>query len=241
VVSESLSQFPSLIVFDTETSGLDPQKHQIIELSAILLQQENQSDVGGNGHFIETDHMDEYVRLPKGTTLDPVISRITGITEEMLSEHGHTAEAVADMFVNMMNKGTGPVLLVAHNAQFDGGFLRYMLKGKHIPEIRWLDSLTVYKDRAAYPHKLCDAIQHYGLEGKVQNSHRAIDDTIALLEVLNAISAERDDLAEYINFFGYNPKYGMPQNPIRGVKYSEQPYYHGLRNPTEILPRLMPF
>lgn len=85
--------------------------------------------------------------------------------------------------------------------------------------VDWLDSLTVYKDRRPYPHKLANAILAYGLEDKVQNSHRAIDDVLALFEVLKAMDAERDDLASYVNLFGYNPKYGVSGRRIVGVRY----------------------
>lgn len=107
----------------------------------------------------------------------------------------------------------GPTLLVAHNAQFDGEFTRYLLAGQSFPDgLHWLDSMTVYKDRRPYPHRLESAIRAYGLEGKVQNSHRAIDDTMALYEVLKAMEQERDDLYRYIDLFGYNPKYGAPKH-----------------------------
>ena len=77
--------------------------------------------------------------------------------------------------------GGGRVLLVAHNAQFDLLFTAEMLRrhGNGGPEALkaadYLDSLTVYKDRRAYPHKLANAILTYKLEDKVQNSHRAIE------------------------------------------------------------------
>ena len=43
----------------------------------------------------------------------------------------------------------------------------------------------------------------------MQNSHRAIDDVLALFEVLKAMDDEREDLGSYVNLFGYNPKYGV--------------------------------
>ena len=92
-----------------------------------------------------------------------------------------------------------------------------ILKGKDK-----LDLLTVYKDRRAYPHKLCNAIDAYGLSGKVCNSHRAVDDVLATLEVMKSMEAEREDLEKYINLFGYNPKYGIDGKPIGSVTYKPQ-------------------
>lgn len=130
----------------------------------------------------------------------------------------------------------GPVLMIAHNAQFDACFLRGLLRGAKVGRIDWLDSLTVYKDRRPYPHKLANAILAYELEDKVQNSHRAIDDVLALFEVLKAMDDERDDLAAYVNLFGYNPKYGVSGRRIVGVRYEPQGFNKAMTRPEQTLP-----
>ena len=94
-----------------------------------------------------------------------------------------------------------------------------ILKGKDK-----LDLLTVYKDRRPYPHKLCSAIEAYGLSGKVVNSHRAVDDVLATVAVMEEMEKEKDDLMRYVNLFGYNPKYGIEGKPIGSVSYKAQPY-----------------
>ena len=121
-------------------------------------------------------------------------------------------------------------------AQFDACFLRGLLRGQKVGRIDWLDSLTVYKDRRAYPHKLANAIIAYDLTGKVQNSHRAIDDVLALFEVLKAMDDEREDLGSYVNLFGYNPKYGVSGRRIVGVRYEPQSFSKGLTRPEQTLP-----
>ena len=63
-----------------------------------------------------------------------------------------------------------------------------------------LDAMTVYKDRREYPHKLKNAIEAYGLSG--ENTHRAVDDAAATVELLWAMAEECDDLHRYINLFG---------------------------------------
>ena len=123
----------------------------------------------------------------------------------------------------MITEGT---LLIAYNAHFDLSFLYYLLlrngnvsilKGKDK-----LDLLTVYKDRHSYPHKLCNAIEVYGLQDKVVNSHRAVDDVIATVAVMEAMEEEKDDFLCYVNLFGYNPKYGISGKPIGSVTYKPQ-------------------
>ena len=89
---------------------------------------------------------------------------------------------------------------------------------------RFLDALTVYRDRRDYPHKLCNAIDAYGLGDQVVNSHRAVDDARATVALLEAMAAEQDDLEQYIDLFGTHPKYGISGRPISSVTYRKQPY-----------------
>ena len=89
---------------------------------------------------------------------------------------------------------------------------------------RFLDLLTVYRDRRDYPHKLCDAIEAFRLGETAVNSHRAVDDARAALALLGAMEAEQDDLDRYIDLFGTHPKYGISGKPISSVTYRPQPY-----------------
>jgi DNA polymerase-3 subunit epsilon len=38
------------------------------------------------------------------------------------------------------------------------------------------------------------------------------------------METERPDLTEYINLFGYDPRYGPPKPRISSVRYEPQPY-----------------
>jgi len=58
----------------------------------------------------------------------------------------------------------------------------------------------------------------------VVNSHRAVDDVIATVAVMKAMEEEKDDLINYVNLFGYNPKFGLEGKPIGSVTYKPQPY-----------------
>ena len=93
-------------------------------------------------------------------------------------------------------------LLVAHNAPFDVKFVQAMLerqgRGLAMLGLDCLDTLKVYKSRRAKHHKLSDAIEYYGLEDKVRNSHRAIDDVRALIEVAKAMNNQKDDLDTFV-------------------------------------------
>lgn len=212
-----------VIFFDTETSGLDVRDSQIIELAMITVE---------DGDIVDT--YDEFINI--GRPLNPKITEITGITNQKLADEGLDESVVAQDLKRRITNGT---LMIAHNAQFDLSFVYFLLK-RHFPDeadeivknADWLDTLTVLKDRKKYPHKLIDAVEHYGIE-KV-NFHRAIDDTKALYYVTLAMKSERDDLEEYLNLFGFNPKWGVSGFRFPFIKYKSQPYHN-----CEPLPREM--
>ena len=153
------------------------------------------------------------------------IEELTGISTQDLREKGLPKARVCRDIAEMIR---GNTLLLAYNAHFDLSFLFYMLLRDGDPGILKgkdkLDLLTVYRDRREYPHKLCSAIDAYGLTGKVRNSHRAVDDVVATLAVMEAMEAEKDDLQNYVNLFGYIPKFGIDGKPIGSVTYKPQPY-----------------
>lgn len=218
-----LRRFKKIIFFDTETTGLDPEKDQIIELAAALVTEKG----------IELK-IDTFCKLPEGEKIPEKIVELTHITDDMLAQRGIPYKEACRVFCNMIHSDS-EVLLVAHNIQFDLLFTLEMFKRcgmvPKAPKLRALDSLTVYKDRAAYPHKLEAAIEHYGLTGSVQNSHRAIDDVLALYEVTKAMAAERDDLEDYIDLIGYNPRYGVTGRKLNQLTYLPQSYKLGCRLP----------
>ena len=209
-------QFDRIIIFDTETTGIEFGKDRIIELGAVSLE---------NG--CEIACMDDLICLPEGQRLPPFITDLTGITDaQLLSEGVDQAQAVED-FCRLFDGAERP-LLVAYNAQFDLNFLYWFLRPYNrvgvLKKPRFLDALTVYRDRRDYPHKLCNAIEAYGLGDSAVNSHRAVDDARAAVLLLEAMSAERDDLVEYLDLFGTHPKYGLSGRPISSVTYRPQPY-----------------
>lgn len=209
---EKLLKFGPLVVFDTETTGLEPDSCQIIELAALKIEEKD-------GKPEITARMDDFVKLPAGERLPDRIVELTGITDEILESEGKSPEDVARHFVEEFL--SEPATLSAHNAQFDASFLRVLLMGQKLPSIKWLDTLTVCRDRTFYPHRLESMIGRYNLKG-VQNSHRAIDDTLALYELIKALDAEQGDLDKYLNLFGVNAKYGLTGARIKGVTYANQ-------------------
>lgn len=211
--------FDRLVVFDTETTGFNPQKEKIIELGAVA--------AGPEG---ELGRMDALLSLPEGRTLPPFIVELTGITDAQLASEGVTGPKAAAEFRKLLEGAERP-LLAAYNAQFDLNFLFHFLDACGMTDLlrscRFLDVLTVYRDRRDYPHKLCDAIQAYGLAEQAVNSHRADDDAWAAFRLLEAMAAEYDDLDCYVNLFGVHPKYGVSGRKIHSITYIPQPFQRG--------------
>ena len=212
------SNYDRLFLFDTETTGLSFPRDEVIEFSAVVVERQN-------GEVVVTEEYDRLISLTPGNCVPPMITELTGISNEDIAQRGVPKAQVCADVARMI---AGNTLLLAYNAHFDLSFLYYLLmrhgdvsvlKGKDK-----LDLLTVYKDRHSYPHKLCNAIEVYGLAGKVVNSHRAIDDVLATVEVMKAMEAEKADLQCYVNLFGYNPKYGISGKPIGSVTYKPQAF-----------------
>lgn len=215
-----------VIFFDTETSGLDCRDCKIIELAMLTVE---------DGEIVE--EYDKFINI--GQALSPTVINLTGITNDMLRNEGHSEDVIARDLKERLTKGT---VMIAHNAQFDLSFVYFLLK-RHYPleadgivkNVDWIDTVTVLKDRKKYPHKLVDAVHHYKIDDV--NYHRAIDDTKALYEVTLAMKEERNDLGEYINLFGYNPKYGPGHFTFSFIEYKSQPFRQGLAPAERILPK----
>ena len=214
-------EFKNLIILDTETSGLSFKEDEIIELA--MLRVEN----GADGYEV-CEEYDEFIKLSPGKLLPEKITELTHISPEMLETQGLGKREVCERLEEMFS--VEKPLVIAYNAQFDMCFLYFFLKKYGDPSvlanIKMLDAMAVYKDRRAYPHKLCAAIEEYKVDAV--NSHRAIDDTKAAFKLLLKMAEEKDDLLHYINLFGYSAKYGVSGPRFRSVRYLPQGFEPGV-------------
>ena len=201
-------KYDQFVIFDTETTGLKPTECQIIEFAAIVLDE--------NGKLIKEG--DVFV---KASEIPAKITELTGITQKDV-DGGISMSDLVTMIAKI--NGKKKTLWIAHNAHFDLSFIKAAFDSDLAPGMfeklfencDFLDTLTVYRDRADKPHKLVNAIEHYKCEG-VENSHRAIDDVKALYAVIRAMTKERNDLGIYVNIFG-----GSTSSPIERVTYKYQ-------------------
>ncbi len=156
-----LSEF---IAFDIETTGLDGDRGEIIEIAAVLV-------MGGE----ITREFSTLVR-PKGRI--PInIQHITGISEDMVEDAPAENEAL-EQFIEFIDDSP----LIAHNVEFDIGFIRKRLMAWELPNIlnQTYDSLAMA--RVLYPrlvnHKLGTVAGLFGLENP--DAHRAMGDAMTL-------------------------------------------------------------
>ena len=211
-------KYDRLVIFDTETTGLQFSRDEIIEFAAVVVEQRD-------GKVQVLEEYDELITLSPGGFVPPMIQNLTGISNEDIRQRGIPKTRLCCDIARMI---AGNTLLLAYNAHFDLSFLYYLLLRDGDPTILKgkdkLDLLTVYRDRRSYPHKLCSAIEAYGLSDQVVNSHRAVDDVLAKVAVMLEMEKERDDLHNYVNLFGYIPKFGIDGKAIGSVNYKPQSY-----------------
>ena len=121
------------IILDIETSGLDYKEgHRIIEIGCVEL---NRKEVGSHFH--------RYINPLK--TLTEENMKIHGITNEFL-EDKPLFEDVAEEFLSFIKDSS----IIAHNANFDVGFLNYELEKLSKPQIaknRVVDTVVIARNR----------------------------------------------------------------------------------------------
>lgn len=211
-------KYDRLLLLDTETTGLNYSRDEIIQFSAVVLENRD-------GTVAVAEQYDNLVTLSPGGFVPPKIQQLTGITDQDIRERGLPKTRVCQDIARLIE---GNTLLLAYNAHFDLSFLYYLLLRHGDPAILKgkdkLDLLTVYRDRRPYPHRLSNAIEAYGLSGQVVNSHSAIDDVLATVAVMKEMVREKDDFLNYVNLFGYIPQFGVDGKRIGSVQYKPQPY-----------------
>jgi DNA polymerase III subunit epsilon len=208
-----------ILVFDFETTGLDPFMCQVIEIGAMLLEKNETNE------YVEKESLNVLVKAQG--SLDPKITQITNITNQMLKEHGLEQEDACQRLLNLYDDDT---LLIAYNILFDLGFLQAMMRNYYQVNFKIkndiLDVMAVYKDRHPFPHRLDQAVAKYQID--VKNTHRALDDVRATYAVLKQMSIEKDNLEKYVNVIGFNAKYPIRKPmDLHKVKYVAQ--YGGRR------------
>ena len=157
----------NFIAIDTETTGLEPSIDKIIEIGASIFKEGIL--VSSFGSLIKSVN-----RVPEAAT------RVNHITSEMLID-APSEEHVYSKFIDFIRPALNDeVILVAHNASFDFGFLSKALENNgYSGTLKYVDTLTLARRtlRSLPNHKQETVLTHYSILN--QKSHRAKEDAIA--------------------------------------------------------------
>ncbi|GHC74416.1 DNA polymerase III subunit epsilon [Limoniibacter endophyticus] len=159
------------IIFDTETTGLHNREDRIIEIGGIELL--NRFPTGRTFH--------EYIN-PEGRKVHPDALAVHGITDESL-RNKPTFRDISERFLEFFDGA----YLVAHNANFDMGFINAELGRLGRPPIapEWvIDTLALAKRKHPMGPNSLDALcRRYGIDNSHREKHGALLDSELLAEV----------------------------------------------------------
>ncbi len=158
------------IVFDLETTGLSAATCKITEIGAVKIK---------GGEVIERYNTFVNPQCP----IPEEVVKLTSITDEMVAD-ARTIDEVLPEFMEFV----GDRLMIAHNADFDTGFIRVAAKQLNLPfENAYLDTVALsrYLNPELKSHKLNRLAEHYEL-GDFHH-HRACDDAEMLAMIFFAM------------------------------------------------------
>ncbi|MEK8091279.1 DNA polymerase III subunit epsilon [Methylocystis sp. IM3] len=159
------------IVFDTETTGLDPaQGHRVVEIGAVEVL-----------NLIPTGRV-FHVYIDPERDMPEEAFRVHGLSREFLAGHRKFREIVAE-FVAFIEDSP----LVAHNAEFDVRFLNAEFAMQKLPPLapaRIVDTLAMARRlHPGSPASLDALCQRYGVDLSRREKHGALLDAGLLAEV----------------------------------------------------------
>ena len=174
-----------IIVFDTETTGLPlhpdaplEKQPKIIELGAALLDAE--------GKVVDTFSQ----LLHPGEPVTDEITKITGITNEMLVG----APKFIDVLPRLREFFGRAFAVFAHNLPFDRTLLRLDLRRAGCEDFPWPTAeyctIGLHKSIWGRNMKMTELYEH-ALKKPLPQTHRALDDVLALVEIVQALELHK--------------------------------------------------
>lgn len=164
------------VAFDLETTGLSSANDRIIEIGAVVMK---------NGE--ELDRFQTFVDPQR--SLEKKIVELTGITDEML-KGAPKIEEVLPEFLKFVN---GRVL-VAHNSDFDTGFIRAACARQGLPyTYTAADTLILSQNMLPQLNKFKLDIVSNALSLPDFNHHRAADDAVTCGLIMHRLMARMEE------------------------------------------------
>ena len=212
----------TFIVFDLETTGLNPASEEITEIAAVRV-------VEGEIR----DSFQTYVNPHK--PIPPEITELTGISDETVADAPDLDKAVPE-FLAWAGEGRYP--LVAHNAGFDMGFLRTACQRLGIErEFTSIDTLEMSRLMLPHMHKFKLNILAKELQVGPFEHHRASEDAAVLGRIYVKLLKRLREEMHAVTTADINPV--LAATTDRKNKLKNLPRYHfiilvknqaGLRN-----------
>jgi DNA polymerase III subunit epsilon len=172
VLADPILPIRTIAVVDTETEGLDPRLHQVIEIAVAF------AETDAHGRIVRVTGKGQSFNNP-GRPLSPQIRDLTGLTDAMLAGQRVNVAHVAKR-LNAVD------IIVAHNCAHDRPFAEALLPD--LQDKPWVCSLN----NAAW--------QAWGFDGRKQDhllmqsglfnptKHRALADVASLMALLNVVT-----------------------------------------------------
>ncbi len=185
-----------MVVFDIETTGLSKNDCKITEIGAVKIK---------DGEIIDRYNTFVNPQCP----IPEEIQKLTSITDEMVAD-ARTIDVVLPEFLSFV----GDDLLIAHNADFDTGFIRVAAQQCGIEfNNPYLDTLALskYINADLKNHKLNILAKHYKLEDF--HHHRACDDAEILAKIYFCMCEQMTE-ADIGNFDDLNNEMRTKADPL---------------------------
>jgi DNA polymerase III epsilon subunit-like protein len=181
-----------LLIVDTETGGLDPSKHSLLSVGAVVWQ---------DGQV--TDKFEVFIAEPC-PNLDPEAMQINQINITWLWEHGLQPRRAIEKFHEFLSRnfdsleGGEKIPIAGHNIGFDIGFLKrlYELVGMDYGKVfshRVLDTAGIIQfliiaEKIQLPGAgSTEAFRHFNVAIDPLNRHTALGDALATATLLNRL------------------------------------------------------
>jgi DNA polymerase-3 subunit epsilon len=168
------------VVFDTETTGLDPRSgHRLVEVGCVELM----------NHLPTGQTFQRYVN-PERDVPDEVF-KIHGLSADFLAKHA-TFASVAEPLLAFM----GDAPLIIHNADFDMGFLNAELMAlgmAPVPRERAIDTVAIARRRFPGSPASLDALcKRFAIDASARSLHGALLDATLLAHVYAELIGARE-------------------------------------------------
>lgn len=166
-----------LVIFDTETTGLNVLEDDIVQIAAVKIR---------NGKRVEGGQFEVFIRTSK-----PIPAMLGNIENPLVEAIKHHTLCEPHEALQQFLVFVGDSMLLAHNATYDYQMLRNNLS-RYLPSVMLqeqnaicFDSLKLIKlvQPSLQSYKLKHLLEQFGLEG--ENSHLADADVLATISLVN--------------------------------------------------------